>query len=185
MTFMATTRRPAARWSSSPPTASGPWPRTSGLRRPSPEDLDQDLVARAEIVYVEGYLWDTDAAKEAVRLAMSIAHSSDGLVALSAVRSVLCGAAPHTSSWRCCTATWTFCSATRTRLKLLFGSRDLGQCRRRPEQRRGCSPPSPAVPRAPWWSCRTARSRCRQSRSNKSSTRPAQATCTQRVSSTA
>jgi sugar/nucleoside kinase (ribokinase family) len=48
-----------------------------------PEDVDRDLVTRAEIVYVEGYLWDTDPAKEAVRLAMSIAHSSDGLVALS------------------------------------------------------------------------------------------------------
>jgi sugar/nucleoside kinase (ribokinase family) len=49
----------------------------------APEDIDHDLVARGEIVYVEGYLWDTDAAKDAVRLAMSIAHSSDGLVALS------------------------------------------------------------------------------------------------------
>jgi sugar/nucleoside kinase (ribokinase family) len=49
----------------------------------APEDLDQDLVARAEIVYVEGYLWDTDPAKEAVKLAMSVTHSSDGLVALS------------------------------------------------------------------------------------------------------
>ncbi|MGO9344435.1 MAG: adenosine kinase, partial [Acidimicrobiales bacterium] len=49
----------------------------------SPGDIDHDLVARGEIVYVEGYLWDTDAAKDAVRLAMSIAHSSDGLVALS------------------------------------------------------------------------------------------------------
>ncbi len=48
-----------------------------------PEDIDEDLVARAEIVYVEGYLWDTDSAKDAVRSAMSIAHSSDGLVALS------------------------------------------------------------------------------------------------------
>ncbi len=49
----------------------------------APEDLDQELVARAEIVYFEGYLWDTEPAKEAVRLAISITHSSDGLVALS------------------------------------------------------------------------------------------------------
>ncbi len=49
----------------------------------APGDIDHDLVARGEIVYVEGYLWDTDAAKDAVRLAMSVAHSSDGLVALS------------------------------------------------------------------------------------------------------
>jgi sugar/nucleoside kinase (ribokinase family) len=50
----------------------------------SPGDIDRDLIARAEVVYVEGYLWDTEASKEAVRLAISIAHASDGLVALSA-----------------------------------------------------------------------------------------------------
>jgi sugar/nucleoside kinase (ribokinase family) len=48
-----------------------------------PDDLDQDLVARGEVVYFEGYLWDEGPAKEAVRLAASIAHESDGLVAMS------------------------------------------------------------------------------------------------------
>jgi sugar/nucleoside kinase (ribokinase family) len=48
-----------------------------------PDDIDRDLVSRAEVVYVEGYLWDMGPAKEAVRLAMSIAHSADGLVALT------------------------------------------------------------------------------------------------------
>ena len=47
------------------------------------DTVERAGVDRAQIVYVEGYLWDTDAAKEAVRLAMSIAHSSEGLVALS------------------------------------------------------------------------------------------------------
>lgn len=50
----------------------------------APEDLDEDLVARAEIVYVEGYLWDAPSAKETVRRAISVAHARDGLVALSA-----------------------------------------------------------------------------------------------------
>jgi sugar/nucleoside kinase (ribokinase family) len=50
----------------------------------SPEELDEDLVARAEIVYVEGYLWDAPSAKETVRRAISVAHAHDGLVALSA-----------------------------------------------------------------------------------------------------
>jgi sugar/nucleoside kinase (ribokinase family) len=49
----------------------------------APEDLDQELVARGEVVYVEGYLWDTPAAIEGIRLAMEIAHSGDGLVAMT------------------------------------------------------------------------------------------------------
>jgi sugar/nucleoside kinase (ribokinase family) len=50
----------------------------------APDDLDEGLVASGDIVYVEGYLWDAEAAKETVRRAISVAHSHDGLVALSA-----------------------------------------------------------------------------------------------------
>jgi sugar/nucleoside kinase (ribokinase family) len=42
-----------------------------------------DLVARASIVLLEGYLWDVDAAKEAMRHAAAIAHDANGSVALS------------------------------------------------------------------------------------------------------
>ena len=49
-----------------------------------PQDLDEDLVARADIVYVEGYLWDAESAKQTVRRAISVAHAHEGLVALSA-----------------------------------------------------------------------------------------------------
>lgn len=48
-----------------------------------PEDLDEELVSRAELVYLEGYLWDVEVAKTAMRRAIEIAHSSDSLVALS------------------------------------------------------------------------------------------------------
>ena len=41
------------------------------------------LVARAAIVLLEGYLWDVDAAKEAMRHAAATAHDADGSVALS------------------------------------------------------------------------------------------------------
>jgi sugar/nucleoside kinase (ribokinase family) len=41
------------------------------------------LVERAAIVLLEGYLWDVDAAKEAMRHAASAAHGADGSVALS------------------------------------------------------------------------------------------------------
>jgi sugar/nucleoside kinase (ribokinase family) len=48
-----------------------------------PEDLDEELVARAQVVYLEGYLWDLGPAKAAMRRAMQVAHDSDSLVALT------------------------------------------------------------------------------------------------------
>jgi len=42
-----------------------------------------DLVERASIVLLEGYLWDVDAAKEAMRHAAATAHDANGSVALS------------------------------------------------------------------------------------------------------
>ncbi|HEX3947948.1 MAG TPA: adenosine kinase, partial [Acidimicrobiales bacterium] len=49
----------------------------------APGDVPEDLVARAQIVYLEGYLWDLPPAKEAMRRAMALAHDHDGSVALS------------------------------------------------------------------------------------------------------
>jgi sugar/nucleoside kinase (ribokinase family) len=46
-----------------------------------PSDIDVDLVAAAKIVYCEGYLWDVDIAKQAIRLAMDIARDAGNKVA--------------------------------------------------------------------------------------------------------
>jgi sugar/nucleoside kinase (ribokinase family) len=48
-----------------------------------PEDLDEELIASAQVVYLEGYLWDLGPAKTAMRRAMQVAHESDSLVALT------------------------------------------------------------------------------------------------------
>jgi sugar/nucleoside kinase (ribokinase family) len=48
-----------------------------------PEDLDEELVARAKVVYLEGYLWDLEPAIAAMRRAIEVAHAADSLVALS------------------------------------------------------------------------------------------------------
>jgi sugar/nucleoside kinase (ribokinase family) len=48
-----------------------------------PEDIDADVVARAQITYFEGYLWDPPRAKEAIRLAAGIAHNFDRNVAIT------------------------------------------------------------------------------------------------------
>jgi len=49
----------------------------------APADVPEALVARANVVYLEGYLWDMPAAKEAMRRAMAVCHDNDGSVALS------------------------------------------------------------------------------------------------------
>lgn len=48
-----------------------------------PGDIDTDLVASAAITYCEGYLWDVQAAKDAIRLAMEAAQQADRTVALA------------------------------------------------------------------------------------------------------
>ena len=49
----------------------------------SPDDVDDELVASAGVVYCEGYLWDIDIAKQAIRKAMDIAHAAGRKVALT------------------------------------------------------------------------------------------------------
>jgi sugar/nucleoside kinase (ribokinase family) len=49
----------------------------------TPAGVPSAFVARASIVLLEGYLWDVQAAKEAMRHAAATAHAGDGSVALS------------------------------------------------------------------------------------------------------
>lgn len=46
-------------------------------------DVDDELVAAASVLYLEGYLWDLDAAKQAMRQAVRVGHEHDRSVALS------------------------------------------------------------------------------------------------------
>ena len=48
-----------------------------------PADIDPDFIARAGLLYMEGYLWDPPAAKDAFRKALGIAHAAGGRVCLS------------------------------------------------------------------------------------------------------
>jgi sugar/nucleoside kinase (ribokinase family) len=48
-----------------------------------PEDLDRDLIGNAKIVYLEGYLFDRDAAKAAFREAARAANEAGAKVALT------------------------------------------------------------------------------------------------------
>jgi fructokinase len=48
-----------------------------------PADLDLELVRQAQVLYLEGYLWDSDEAKRAFIAAAEAARASGGQVALS------------------------------------------------------------------------------------------------------
>ena len=42
----------------------------------SAKDIDHDLVAASKITYFEGYLWDPEDAKDAIRAAAQFAHEA-------------------------------------------------------------------------------------------------------------
>ena len=48
-----------------------------------PEDIDAKLVGSAQVTYVEGYLWDAPAAKQAVLKAFDAAHANGRLVSIT------------------------------------------------------------------------------------------------------
>ncbi|MEB3297772.1 MAG: adenosine kinase [Cyanobacteriota bacterium] len=48
-----------------------------------PDDLDLSMVAEAKVLYLEGYLWDSDEAKQAFLAAAEVARAHGGEVALS------------------------------------------------------------------------------------------------------
>ena len=48
-----------------------------------PDDLDLDMVAQAKVLYLEGYLWDSDDAKAAFIAAAEVARAHGAQVALS------------------------------------------------------------------------------------------------------
>jgi sugar/nucleoside kinase (ribokinase family) len=49
----------------------------------TPADVDADVISRASIIFLEGYLWDPPAAKDAFRRAMTLAQDSGARVALT------------------------------------------------------------------------------------------------------
>ncbi|MFI5053098.1 MAG: adenosine kinase [Acidimicrobiia bacterium] len=48
-----------------------------------PADVDHALIARAQVLYLEGYLWDMPEAREAYRLAAQTAHDAGNRVAFT------------------------------------------------------------------------------------------------------
>jgi len=49
----------------------------------APEDIDENIISQSKMIYIEGYLWDKDSAKSAIRKAIAAAKKSSAIVALS------------------------------------------------------------------------------------------------------
>ncbi len=77
------------------------------------DDISEELVARAKILYCEGYLWDLDEAKQAIRLAMDIAEDS-GVTSSLTLSDAFC-VDRHRDEWL---------SLISDRVTLLFGNND-------------------------------------------------------------
>jgi sugar/nucleoside kinase (ribokinase family) len=52
-------------------------------RELTPADVDESRLAGAQVLYIEGYLWDEDSAKEASRKAIAAVKNAGGRIALS------------------------------------------------------------------------------------------------------
>ncbi len=76
-------------------------------------DISEELVARAKILYCEGYLWDLDEAKQAIRLAMDIAEDN-GVTSSLTLSDAFC-IDRHREEWL---------SLIADRVTLLFGNND-------------------------------------------------------------
>ena len=79
----------------------------------TPADIDADLVGRAEVTYLEGYLWDPPEAKDAFRRAIAVSHGAGKKVALTLSDSFCVG------RWR-----EEFARLVRDEIDILFGNED-------------------------------------------------------------
>src|SRR4051812_7456989 len=52
-------------------------------RELTPDDVDEEEVAAAQVLYIEGYLWDEESAKQASRKAIAAVRGGGGRIALS------------------------------------------------------------------------------------------------------
>jgi sugar/nucleoside kinase (ribokinase family) len=49
----------------------------------APEDIDENIIAVSKMIYIEGYLWDKDSAKTAIRKAISVAKKNSAVISMS------------------------------------------------------------------------------------------------------
>jgi len=146
-------------------------------------DIKEGLIARSEITYVEGYLFDLPPAKDAIRKVVNFAHEHDSMVALS-LSDMFCVDRHRRDFLELVTHDVDVLLANQDEILSLFQVPSLERAFDSLEEigvlavvTRGRS--GPTSRRCP------GSSRCPRPRSTTSSTRTARATCSPRDSSTA
>ena len=116
--------------------------------------------AAPRIVYLEGYLWDPPAAKEAFRKAVRIAHEAGNKVALTLSDAFCVDRYRDEFLGLMRDGSLDILFANIHELQSLYGTRTPARPSR-PCARRTCSASSPARPKAPSWSPAARPGRCR------------------------
>lgn len=89
-------------------------------------DIDQEIVEASAITYLEGYLWDPDAAKNAFRKAIKIAHNAGNKVALS-LSDPFCVSRHHEEFLQLVQNDVDILFANEDEIKMLYGTEDVNE----------------------------------------------------------
>jgi sugar/nucleoside kinase (ribokinase family) len=89
-------------------------------------DIDKALVEASAITYLEGYLWDPEAAKKAFRRAIKIAHDAGNKVALS-LSDPFCVSRHHEEFLQLVQNDVDILFANEDEIKMLYGTDDVNQ----------------------------------------------------------
>lgn len=91
-----------------------------------PDDVVPATVERASLLLCEGYLWDVDSAKQAIRKAMDVAHAAGGRAAL-ALSDKFCVDRHHDEFRELVAGPVDVLFANRQELRALYDTKDLDQ----------------------------------------------------------
>ncbi|MDG1994940.1 MAG: adenosine kinase [Emcibacteraceae bacterium] len=89
-------------------------------------DIDKKIVEASSITYLEGYLWDPDAAKKAFRKAIEIAHAAGNKVALS-LSDPFCVSRHHNEFLQLVQNDIDILFANEDEIKMLYGTEDVNE----------------------------------------------------------
>ena len=89
-------------------------------------DIDEQLVCEANIIYLEGYLWDPEPAKDAFRKAIKIAHDAGNKVALS-LSDPFCVGRHHEEFRKLVKDGVDILFANEDEIKMLYGTDDVNE----------------------------------------------------------
>ena len=144
-------------------------------------DLHTGQLSSTQVAYFEGYLWDQEAAKVAMRESMDLAHENDAAVALS-LSDPFCVQNHQDEFLELLNSDLDILFANEDEIKLLFGTTDLDAAVSAVEETGVLAALTQARPAA-WSSPQGGRCRCQRFRWTRWWTPPERGTCSPPVSS--